>query len=146
VRAAGSRGRTCKSCLKVKQKCEAVWGGGDAVGPSGFPALGEDAMRLLERLVVGVEKVGTEVAQVNARLGRIEEVLWKSALEEGQEIVDQGLHHSWFSSWKEGEMDEEVKELEEENRVFRAFLRSREAESEEESGGTAEEGDVVGAE
>ena len=61
-RAAGSRGMACKSCHKIKQKCEAVWGelaaeGSGAIGGR-FPTLGGEGMKLLERLVIGSKKWG----------------------------------------------------------------------------------------
>ena len=50
---------------------------------------------------------------------------------------------------KDGNLEEELRELEEENEVFREFLRLRGAEDSEdsgsESGSGAEEGEVVGS-
>ena len=143
----------CKSCHKVKQKCEAVWGelaaeGSGAIG-GGFPAFGGEGMKLLERLVVGVEKMGAEMEKANARLERIEGVLREGAIEEADEIADQGLNNKWLNLLKDGDLEEELRELEEENEVFREFLRSRGAEESEdsgsESGSGAEEGEVVGS-
>lgn len=44
-------------------------------GSSRFPALGEEGIKLFERLVVGIEKMGSELEQVNMKLGQIEGVL-----------------------------------------------------------------------
>ena len=41
----------------------------------GFPAFGGEGMKLLERLVVGVEKMGAEMEKANVRLEWIEGVL-----------------------------------------------------------------------
>ena len=86
------RGMACKSCHKIKQKCEVVWGelaveGSGAIG-GGFPALGGKGMKLLERLVVGVEKMGSEMEKANARVERIEGALREAAIEEAEEILD----------------------------------------------------------
>ena len=78
----------CKSCHKVKQRCKVVWGElaveGSRAIVSGFPAFGGEGIKLLERLVVGVEKMGSEMVKVNVRLERIEGVLqfsyWTSYL------------------------------------------------------------------
>ena len=153
IRAVGSRGTACKSCHKIKQKCEAVWGelaaeGSGAIG-SGFPALGGEGMKLLERLVVGVEKMGAEMEKANARLERIEGVLREGAIEAADEIIDQGLNNKWLNLLKDGDLEEELEELEQENKVFREFLRSRGAEESEDSGSEsrsgAEEGEVIGS-
>ena len=122
---AGSKGATCKVCLRVKQKCGAVWGDVTA-GLSGFPTLGERGMGLLERLVVGVEKMGSELEKVNARLEGIEGLLWERGTEEAEELADMDLDLVWLGQWDEEEMDAEVVELEEENAVFHEFLRARE--------------------
>ena len=60
IQVAGSQGKTCKSCHRIKQKCEVVWGelaaeGSGAIG-GGFLALGGEGMKLLERLVVGLKR------------------------------------------------------------------------------------------
>ena len=68
VRAAGARGKTCKVCLKAKQKCDASWGEVTAEN-SGFSAFGPTGLALLERLVAGVEKMGTGIEKVGAELG-----------------------------------------------------------------------------
>ena len=150
---AGSWGKTCKSCHKIKQKCKAVWGelavGGSGAIGGGFPTLGGEGMKLLERLVVGVEKMGAEMEKANARLEWIEGVLEEGAIEEADEIIDQGLNNTWLNLLKDSDLEEELRELEEENEVFREFLRSRGAEESEdsgsESGSGAEEGEVVGS-
>jgi hypothetical protein len=142
VRAAGSKGVTCKVCLRVKQKCGAVWGE-VAAGPSGFPALGERGMGLLERLVAGVEKMGSELEKANERLGGIERLLWERGAEEADELEDADLDLAWLGQWEEKEMDAEVVELERENAVFREFLRAREEPQEtEETGAVEAEGSV----
>ena len=41
--------------------------GSGAIG-SGFPALGGEGMKLLERLVIGVEKMVVEMEKANVRL------------------------------------------------------------------------------
>ena len=120
--------------------------GSRAIG-GGFPTFGGEGMKLLERLVVGVEKMGAEMEKVNARLEQIEGVLREGAIEEADKIVNQGLNNKWLNLLKDGDLEEELRELEEENEVFREFLRSRGAEESEdsgsESGSRAEEGEVV---
>ena len=74
---------------------------------SGFPALGADLTKLFEWLVVGVE-------QVNMRLEWIEEVLWEGAVDKFREVQDQDLKMQWCRMWEVGEMDKELKEIEEE--------------------------------
>ena len=69
VRAASAWGKTCKVCLKVKQKCDASWGE-VAAGNSGFSAFGPTGLALLERLVAGVEKIGMGLEKVGAELTR----------------------------------------------------------------------------
>ena len=130
-----------------------VWGelaaeDSGAIG-SGFPALDGEGMKLLERLVVGVGKMGAEMEKVNARLEQIEGALREAAIKEADKIMDQGLNNKWLNLWKDGTLEEELKELDEENEVFREFLRSRGAEESEESGSEpgsgAEEGEVIGS-
>ena len=142
----------CKSCHRIKQKCEEVWGKmaaeGSGVIGGGFPTLGGEGMRLLERLVVGVEKMGVEMEKANARLEQIEGALREAAIEEADEIMDQGLNNKWLNLWKDGTLKEELRELEEENEVFHEFLRLR-GEKPEDSGSKprsgAEEGEVIGS-
>ena len=67
--------------------------GSGAIG-SRFPALGGEGMKLLERLVIGVKKMGAEMEKVNTRLESIEGVLREGAIEEANEIVNQGLNRS----------------------------------------------------
>ena len=64
----GAWGKTCKVCLKAKQKCDASWGE-VAAENSGFSAFGPTGLALLERLVAGVEKMGTGIEKVGAELG-----------------------------------------------------------------------------
>ena len=122
--------------------------GSGAIG-GGFPTLGGEGMKLLERLVVGVKKMGSEMEKANARLERIEGAFREAAIEETEEIMDQGLNNKWLNLWKDSTLEEELRELDEENEVFREFLRSRGAEESEESGSEsgsgAEEGEVIGS-
>ena len=122
--------------------------GSGAIG-SGFPAFGGEGMKLLERLVVGVKKMESEMEKANSRLEWIEGALREAAIEEAKEIMDQGLNNKWLNLWKDGTLMEELRELDEENEVFREFLRSRGAEESEDSGSDsgsgAEEGEVVGS-
>ena len=69
----GARGKTCKVCLKAKQKCDTSWGK-VAAENSRFSAFGPMGLALLERLVAGVEKMGTELVKVNKKLGAINTV------------------------------------------------------------------------
>ena len=48
-------------------------------------------MALLERLVAGVEKMGTELVKINKKLGAIDGVLCEGTIEEADEIVNEGL-------------------------------------------------------
>ena len=98
--------------------------GSRAIG-GGFPALGGEGMKLLERLVIGVKKMGVEMEKANARLESIEGVLREGAIEEADKIIDQGLNNKWLNLLKDGTLKEELRELEEENEVFWEFLRSR---------------------
>ena len=138
VQVAGLQGKACKSCHRIKQKCKVMWGelaveGRRAIG-NGFPALGGEGMKLLERLVVGVEKMGAEMEKVNARLEWIEGALREAAIKEADEIMNQGLNNKWLNLWKDSTFKDELRELEEENEVFQEFLRSRGAEESEDSG------------
>ena len=122
--------------------------GSGAIG-GGFPTLGGEGMKLLERLVIGVKKMGVEMEKANTRLESIEGVLREGAIEEADKIVDQGLTNKWLNLLQDGNLKEELRELDEENEVFREFLRSRGAEESEDSGSEprngAEEGEVVGS-
>ena len=90
-----------------------------------------------------------EMEKANARLEQIEGALREAAIEEAEGIMDQGLNNKWLNLWKNGNLKEELRELDEENEVFREFLRSRGAEESEDSGSEpgsgAEEGEVVGS-
>ena len=122
-------GKTCKVCLKAKQKCNALWGK-VAVENSGFSAFSPTGLALLERLVVGVEKMGmgieklgAELVKVNKKLGMINAVLHEGTIEEADEIVNEGLDNEWYNMWCDKEMAEEVWELEKENEVFFEFCQ-----------------------
>ena len=119
VRAAGSKGQTCKVCLRVKQKCGATWGE-CAVPASVF---GEAGLKLLERLVVGVERIGSELGWLHDKLEEVRDVLWEGANDEQKEVVDAGLHKVWLGEWDEMGWLVEVRGLEEENDLFRRFLK-----------------------
>ena len=129
--AAGARGKTCKVCLKAKQKCDASWGEVVAEN-SRFSVFGPTGMALLERLVAGVEKMGTELVKINKKLGAIDGVLREGAIEEADEIVNEGLDNEWYDAWHDKEMVEEVRELEKENEIFLEFCWEYEKEQEEE--------------
>ena len=79
VRAAWSKGVTCMVCLLIKQKCGAAWGKEKVVkgmvGSGGLPGFSKGTMKLLEWLVVGVERIGLELVWVNERLEGLEEVV-----------------------------------------------------------------------
>ena len=70
VQAMGVRGKTCKVCLKAKQKCDASWGKVTAEN-SGFSAFSLMGLALLERLVAGVEKMGTGIEKVGVELVKV---------------------------------------------------------------------------
>ena len=76
---------------------------------------------LLERLVAGVEKMGTELVKINKKLGVINAVVHKGALEEVDKIVNEGLDNEWYDTWRDEEIAEEVWGLEKENEVFLEF-------------------------
>ena len=63
--------------------------------------------------------------------------------------MDQGLNNKWLNLWKDSTLEEELRELGEENEAFREFLKLRGAEESEDSGSEprsgAEEGEVVGS-
>ena len=132
VRAAGSKGQTCKVCLRVKQKCGATWGD-SAAGPSGSglgaagavlaSVFGEAGLKLLERLVVGVERIGSELGRLHDKLEEVRDVLWEGADDEQKGVVDAGLHQVWLGEWDEMGRLAEVRGLEEENDLFRRFLK-----------------------
>ena len=131
--AAGARGKTCKVCLKAKQRCDASWGE-VAAENSGFSTFGPMGMALLERLVAGVEKMGTELVKINKKLGVIDGVLREGAIDEADEIVNEGLDNKWYDAWRDEEMVEEVWELEKENEIFLEFCWEYEKGQEEEQG------------
>ena len=79
----GVRGKTCRVCLRAKQKCDASWGE-VAAENSGFSVFSLTGMALLERLVAGVEKMGTELVNVNKKLGTIDVVLHEGAMRRWQ--------------------------------------------------------------
>ena len=133
VRAAGVWGKTCRVCLKVKQKCDASWGK-VAVENSGFSVFGPMGLALLERLVAGVEKVETELVKINKKLGAIDTVLCEGAIEEVDEIVNEGLNNEWYDVWRDEEMVKEVWGLEKENEVFLEFCREYKKGQEEDQG------------
>ena len=133
MRAAGAWGKTCKVCLKAKQKCDASWGEVVA-GNSRFSVFGPTGLALLERLVAGVEKMGTELMKINKKLGAINGVLREGAIEEADEIVNEGLDNEWYDTWCDEEMVEEVRELEKENEIFLEFCQEYKKGQEEEQG------------
>ena len=129
MQAAGARGKTCKVCLKAKQKCDASWGE-VAAENSGFSTVGPTGLALLERLVAGVEKMGTgiekvgvELVKVNKKLGMIDTVLHEGTIEEADKVINEGLDNEWYDTWWDEEMEEEVWELEEENKIFHEFCQ-----------------------
>ena len=91
----GAWGKTCRVCLKAKQKCNAPWGE-VAAENSGFSVFSPIGMALLERLVAGVEKMGTELVKINKKLGAIDAVLCEGATEEVDEIVNEGLDNERY--------------------------------------------------
>ena len=140
MRATGAWGKTCKVCLKAKQKCDTSWSQ-VAAENSGFSMFGPTGLALLERLVVGVEKMGMEIekvvmelVKVNKKLGAIDTVLHEGALEEVDKIVNKGLDNEWYDTWRNEEMAEEVRELEEENEIFLEFCWEYRKGQEEEQG------------
>ena len=123
----GAWGKTCKVCLKAKQKCDTSWGKVVAEN-SRFSVFGPMGLALLERLVAGVEKMGTgiekvgaELVKVNKKLGMIDVVLREGAIQEADKIVNEGLDNEWYDAWCDEEMVEEVQGLEKENEVFLEF-------------------------
>ena len=105
--ATGAQGKTCKVCLKVKQKCDTLWGE-VAAENSGFSMFGLMGLALLERLAAGVEKMGMVLVKINKKLGMIDAVLCEGAIEEVDEIVNKGLNNEWYNMWRNEEMAEEV--------------------------------------
>ena len=86
--------------------------------------------------------------KANARLEQIKKVLREGAIEEANKIMDQGLNNKWLNLLKDSTLEEELRELEEENAVFWEFLRSRGEEPEDSGskpGSGAEEGEVIGS-
>ena len=81
-----------------------------------------------------VEKMGTELVKINKKLGAIDGVLCEGAIEEADEIANEGLNNEWYDAWRDEEMVEEVRGLEEENKVFLEFCREYEKGQEEEQG------------
>ena len=121
VWAASVQGKTCKVCLKAKQKCNTLWGE-VTVENSGFFVFGPMGMALLERLVAGVEKMGMELVKINKKLGMIDVVLHEGTIKEADKIVNEGLDNEWYDVWRDEEMAEEVRELEEEDKIFLEFF------------------------
>ena len=121
VWAMGAWGKTCRVCLKVKQKCDALWGEVTAEN-SGFSTFGLTGMALLENLVARVEKMGTELVKIKKKLGTIDAVLCKGTIEEVDKIINEGLDNEWYNMWQNEEM-EEVQELEKENKIFHEFCQ-----------------------
>ena len=75
-----------------KQSRNAMLCGGEVTAEnSGFSAFSLMGMALLERLVDGVEKMGMELVKINKKLGMIDTVLHEGAIEEANEIVNEGL-------------------------------------------------------
>ena len=94
----------------------------------------------------GLEKVGAELVKVNKKLGTINAVLHEGAIEEADEIVNEGLDNEWYDTWHDEEMAEEVRGLEEENKVFLEFCREYEKGQEEEQGQEQEQEQEQGQE
>ena len=94
-------------------------------------------MALLEKLVAGVEKMGTELIKINKKLSTINTVLCKGTIQEADEIINEGLDNEWCNMWQ-GKKMEGVWELQEENKAFIEFYHgyedSKEKEQEEEQG------------
>ena len=80
-------------------------------------------MKLLERLVVGVEQIGSELGWLHDKLEEVRDVLWEGANDEQKEVVDAGLHQVWLREWDEMGRLAEVRGLEEKNDLFRRFLK-----------------------
>ena len=147
IQVVGSKGITCMVCLWIKQKCGVALGeekagksaAGSSVGGSGrLPHFSEGTMKLLVQLVVGVERVGLELMQMNERLEGIEKVVGEYMDDEVNDITNKGMNQRWWRVWQEEDITRGVRELSEENQVFREFLwewGEREvAEDREESG------------
>ena len=83
MRATGAQGKTCKVCLKAKQKCDALWGLVTTEN-SRFSVFSPTGLALLERLVAGVEKMGTGIEKVGAELVKVNKKL--GAIEEADKI------------------------------------------------------------
>ena len=145
MRAAGAWGKTCRVCLRAKQKCDALWGE-VAAENSVFSMFSLTGMALLQRLVAGVEKMGTELVKINKKLGAIDVVLCEGAIEEADEIVNEGLDNEWYDMWCDEEMAEEVRGLEKENKVFLEFCWEYEKGQEEEQGQEQEQEQEQGQE
>ena len=58
----------------------------------------------------------------------------EGAIEEADKIINEGLDNEWYDAWRDEEMAEEVRGLEEENKVFLEFCWEYEKEQEEEQG------------
>jgi hypothetical protein len=115
---------TCRVCSKAKQRCRAVWDD-SVVGLSSVSALGEAGLKLLERLVTGVDRIGE-------RLEKIEWVLQQEAEDEADEAFDKGLNDDWFNIWQTEDMARELEELNVKHGVFHEFLHQQGQEPEEE--------------
>ena len=79
--------RPAGSASGPNKKCDTSWGE-VAAENSGFSTFSLTGMALLERLVAGVEKIGTELVKINKKLGMIDAVSCEGAIEEVDEIVD----------------------------------------------------------
>ena len=131
--AMGAQGKTCRVCLKVKQKCNASWGK-VTVENSGLSVFSLTGMALLERLVVGVEKMKMELVKIKKKLGAIDAVMREGAIENVDEIVNKRLDNEWYDAWQDEEMEEEVWGLEEENENFHKFCHEYKKKQKKEQG------------
>jgi len=61
----------------------------------GFRCFSEGAIKLFEWLVVGVERIGSELARVNERLEGLEEVIWEYVDNTADDITDEGMNQRW---------------------------------------------------
>ena len=83
--------------------------------------------------------MGMELVKMNTKLGTINTILHEGTIEEADEIINEGLDNEWYNAWWDKEMEEEVRELEEENKIFLEFCWEYKKGQEEEQGQVQEQ-------
>ena len=94
-----------------------------------------------------MEQIRLELGRLHDKLEEVRDILWEGANDEQKEVVDMGLQKVWLREWDEMGQLADVRGLEEENDLFRRFLKENTDDpirSGDEGSVSAEQGEVAG--